>query len=89
MRKYMIALFAALIPAFLSAPAYASSAEDIVQPDTGNYIPIFAAMDDLVDVIGQVWAVMTSNPLFLTFLGASLFGIGIWIFKKVKRAAKG
>ena len=51
--------------------------------------PIITAMGDLVDVVGEVWDVMVSNPLFLTFLGASLFSVGIWIFKKVKRAAKG
>lgn len=31
---------------------------------------------------------MTRNPLLLVFLAASLFGVGIRIFRKVKGAAK-
>lgn len=56
---------------------------------TTTITPIITAMGDLVDVMGEVWEVMTSNPLFLVFLGASLFAVGIGMFRRVKRAAKG
>ena len=88
MRKYMLALMALLTPALLSAPAYASVG-DIVQPGAGNYLPIFAALDDVVDVMGEVWKVMTGNPLLVAYLAAGLIGVGVWIFRKVKRSAKG
>ena len=57
--------------------------------ETSALTPIITSMGTLVDIMGEVWDVMLSNPLFLVFLGASLFGVGIRIFRKVKSAAKG
>ena len=57
--------------------------------DTSTLAPIITAMGSLVEIMGSVWSFMTSNPLFLVFLGASLFGVGIKLFRKVKSAAKG
>lgn len=57
--------------------------------DAATLTPIITAMGTLVEVMGEVWKVMTANPLLLVFLAASLFGVGIRIFKKVKGAAKG
>ena len=57
--------------------------------DSSTLAPIISGMGTLVEVVGEVWSVMTGNPLLVVYLGASLFGVGIWIFKKVKRAAKG
>mgnify|MGYP007062347668 FL=1 len=56
---------------------------------TSTLAPIITAMGSLVEVMGEVWDVMTSNPLLLVFLAASLFGVGIRIFRKVKSAARG
>lgn len=56
---------------------------------TSTLDPIITAMGSLVDVMGEVWSVMTSNPLLLAFLAASLFGVGIRVFRKVKGAARG
>ena len=86
----MLVLAAFLTPVLLSAPAYAShSPDDIVQPDAGNYIPVIRAIDDLVDVMQQVWIVMVSNPFLVVLIAASLLTVGVRIFRKVKRAAKG
>lgn len=57
--------------------------------DTSTLEPIITAMGSLVEVMGEVWKVMTSNPLLLVFLAGSLFAVGIRIFRKVKSAAKG
>ena len=90
MRKYMLVLAALLMPVLLSVSAYASSSpEDIVQPGAGNYIPVIGAIDDLAAVMVGVWAVIVSNPLFVVLVAASLFALGVRIFKKVKGAAKG
>lgn len=51
--------------------------------------PVISAMESLVDVMSKVWAVMLGNPLLVVFLAASLFGVGIRIFRKVKGAARG
>lgn len=56
--------------------------------DTTTITKIINGMSDLVSIMEQVWEVMTSNPLFVLFLGASLFSVGIWLFCRVKRAAR-
>lgn len=35
-----------------------------------------------------VWNMMTANPLLTLLLGVSLLGIGILVFKKIKRAVR-
>ena len=57
--------------------------------DASTLAPIITGMGSLVEVMGEVWKVMTSNPLLVVLLAASLFTIGIRIFRKVKSAAKG
>ena len=57
--------------------------------DATTLAPVTTAMSTVVTVMGEVWEVMTANPLLVVFLAASLFGIGIRIFRKVKGAAKG
>lgn len=49
--------------------------------------PVMSGMRQLVDVMGDVWNIMTANPLLCVFLGGSLLLMGIRVFKKVKRAA--
>lgn len=92
MRKYALALAVSLTPSLLTVQAYASDFSDDRGESTGggrtSIDVLTKAMGDLVDVMGKVWSVMTSNPLFVAFLGASLFGVGIWMFRKVKSAAK-
>ena len=56
---------------------------------SSSLAPIITAMGDIVDVMGEVWEVMVSNPLLLAFLAASLLASGITLFRKIKRAAKG
>lgn len=40
-------------------------------------------------VVGSTWELMTSNPLLLVFLCASLISLGFAFFKKAKRAVRG
>lgn len=90
MRKFTLALAAFLTPVLLSAPAYASEFVGDGEQQGGGRAPVFVrAMDDLVDIMEQVWAVMISNPVLLVFLAGGLFALGVRIFKKVKGAAKG
>lgn len=89
MKKLMLALTALLTPALLAAPAFAS---DFGDPDEvgggGRYSKLVNAVGDLADVMEQVFAIMTSNPLLLVFLAAGLLSLGVWIFHKVKGASK-
>ena len=57
--------------------------------DATTLAPVTTAMSTLVTVMGAVWEVMVANPLLVVFLAASLFSVGIRIFRKVKGAAKG
>lgn len=49
---------------------------------------VFFAMEDLVDVMEQAFAIMVSNPLLAVLLAGSLLALGVRIFRKVKGAAK-
>lgn len=90
MKKLTLALAALLTPVLLVAPAFASDfgSPDEVHGGGRDMGRLLHAVDDLVDVMGGVWDVMTSNPLLLVLLAASLFSVGVWIFHKVKGAAK-
>lgn len=90
MRKLTLALAALLTPALLAAPAFASDfgSPDEVGGGGRDFARLQHAVGDLVDVMEQVFAIMTSNPLLLVLLAASLFSVGVWIFRKVKGAAK-
>lgn len=50
---------------------------------------ILAAMTTLTTLLGNVFDVMTANPLLTLFLAASVLGLGIGMFRKIKGAAKG
>ena len=93
MRKYMLALTALLTAALLSVPAYASDFAGDREGEVGggrfSISTVTSAMDDLADVVGQVFNVIVSNPFLVTLAAASLLTVGIRIFRKVKRAAKG
>lgn len=49
---------------------------------------VTGAISGVVDVVGQIFTVMTGNPYLLFFMAAGLLGVGIGIFKQLKRAAK-
>lgn len=50
---------------------------------------LVTGINTVVDVMEKVWDVMTSNPLLLLYLSATLLYVGIKVFRKVKAAAKG
>ena len=56
--------------------------------DASTLAPIITGMGSLVEIMGEVWKVMVSNPLLVVFLAGSLFGVAIRIFRKIKSAAK-
>lgn len=49
---------------------------------------VTGAISGVVDVVGQIFTVMTGNPYLLFFMAAGLLGAGIGIFKRLKGAAK-
>ena len=91
-RKFILPLVAVLSSLLLTAPAFASDVrggEFAGGSGGGREMGrLLNAMEDLVDVMEQVFAIMTSNPLLLVLLAGSLLSLGVWIFRKVKGAAK-
>lgn len=49
---------------------------------------ILAGTSTLTTLVGDVFKLMTANPLLCVFLAASLVGVGIGLFKKFKGASK-
>ena len=46
-------------------------------------------MSSIETVVGDVWDVMTANPVLCVFICVSLLSIGFAVFRKAKRAARG
>lgn len=46
-------------------------------------------MDTVIQLMGKCWDLMTSNPLLVVFVAASLLPIGIGIFVSLRNAARG
>ena len=42
----------------------------------------------MTDMVGEVFTMITGNPLLCVFVAASLIGVGIGVFKRIKRAAR-
>lgn len=40
-------------------------------------------------MVGDVWEIMTANPILTVFICASLLSLGFSFFRKAKRAARG
>lgn len=55
---------------------------------TSGIDAVMGSMDTLVDLTGQVWTLMTSNPLLTLFLAVSLISVGVSVFSMIKNAAK-
>lgn len=47
---------------------------------------INGGISTVIDVFGQCWELMLSNPLIMVFVGSSLIGVGLGVFRKLRRA---
>ena len=43
----------------------------------------------MATLVGDVWDIMTANPILTLFICAGLVTLGFSIFRKAKRAARG
>jgi hypothetical protein len=46
-----------------------------------------SGVEVVVGVVGSVMAAMLANPLLIFFFSASVLGVGIGVFKRLRRAA--
>lgn len=56
---------------------------------TTTVASILSNVSSIKTVVGDVWDVMTGNPILCVFICVSLLSIGFAVFRKAKRAARG
>lgn len=61
----------------------------MLESSTTTVATILGNMSSVKTVVGDVWEVMTANPVLAVFLCVSLLSIGFTVFRKAKRAARG
>lgn len=49
----------------------------------GEPTAITSGVSTITDLVSQVWTLMTSNPLVMVFVGASLLGVAIGVIRKL------
>lgn len=50
---------------------------------------ITSGISTVIEVFGQCWDLMLANPLIMVFVGSSLIGVGIGVFRKLKHGVVG
>ena len=86
----LLRLFGSLAGAFLRRDRIMIlRREERMDTTTTGMAAILASMTTITDLVTSVWELMTSNPLLSLFLAASLLGVGVGVFRKIKRASRG
>lgn len=49
---------------------------------------ITSGLSTVTSVFGEVWSLMTGNPLIMVFVGASLIGVGVGVFRKLRKSVR-
>lgn len=52
---------------------------------TGETTAITSGVSTITDLVSQVWTIMTSNPLVMVFVGASLLGVAVGVIRKLTK----
>lgn len=50
---------------------------------------VLSAVDTIGTLIGNVWTLMTANPVLTVFVAAGLLAVGVSVFGMIKGAARG
>lgn len=58
------------------------------QEATTGISTIIAGASTVTEMVGEVFDMIVANPLLCVFCAASLIGVGISVFKRIKRAAR-
>jgi hypothetical protein len=51
----------------------------------GETTAITSGVSTITDLVSQVWTIMTSNPLVMVFVGASLLGVAVGVIRKLTK----
>ena len=52
---------------------------------TGETTAITSGVSTITDLVSQVWTIMTSNPLVMVLVGASLPGVAVGVIRKLTK----
>ena len=52
---------------------------------TGETTALTSGVSTITDLVSQVWTIMTSNPLVMVFVGASLLGVAVGVIRKLTK----
>lgn len=50
---------------------------------------VMQAMDTIVELMGKVWTLMTSNPFLTVMVATALIPVGVGAFCAIRNAARG
>ncbi len=56
---------------------------------TGGMTAVMSAMDTIVELMGKVWTLMTSNPFLPVMVATALIPVGVGAFCAIRNAARG
>ena len=48
-------------------------------------VSITSGVSTITELVSSVWSIMTSNPLVMVFVGASLLGAAIGVIRKLTK----
>lgn len=80
------------LPLVRFQPPHPSIFEERSDPTTSSEVTVSTILGNtssIVTVVEDVWDIMTSNPLLMVFIAASLLSLGFTFYRKAKRAARG
>lgn len=51
-------------------------------------VDITSGLSTVTSLFGEIWTLMTGNPLIMVFVAGSLVGVGIGVFRKLRKAVR-
>ena len=87
-RKYTkFAVLVSMFTCLMVVPALATGDSGSGSSLTGIAL-IMSYMDEVTELCNQVWTMLTSNAYFALYLCVGLLGVGISVFRRIKRVAR-
>ncbi len=51
-------------------------------------VDITSGLSTVTSLFSQIWTLMTGNPLIMVFVGGSLVGVGVGVFRKLRKSVR-
>lgn len=60
-----------------------------VAEGANSFTKVVDAVPSVIDLSGKCLDAMVENPILVVFIAVGIIGLGLGVFKKMKRAARG